>query len=429
MAVAAAHEPKPSPSRVRPRPVRAKGDSAREAVGIETVTPTTRVKHTAIHESSVFVCSLSEREKSLEELRKAREGFKRGAELAEQSQRKMAALSKRLTDRDVTLAERDVELRREREKHRGTSAKLEELVDRLDELRSAHTEALENKQMEVVDLKQELEDMAYKEEQRAADTTATHLTEVAGLSTKLSEAQSSHAASTKALEDEYEAALQAATEEHEGAMGEMVERHEEYMAETVRRYEGEATNARAVAEEEVASLKVMHSTAMQSIVEASHLQVLELKQQLSLALAQCDQSDAQLKECKMTAADREATARANASTMEQRYSSQLDELRKQLGDRNIDLMNANEVSSKLYGQLRFGPKSTPPCVPFVRCTHSRTGPILTHCLFHIEIRITREPPPPPTATSPRCTRRLRLNYTRSWRRPQGGGRIWRLSSA
>ena len=226
----------PSPSRVRPRPVRAKGEGEREAVGIETVTPNTRVKHTAMQESSVFVCSLSEREKSLEELRKAREGFKRGAELAEQSQRKMAALSKRLTDRDVTLAERDVELRREREKHRGTSAKLEELVDRLDELRSAHTETLENKQMEIVDLKQELEDMAYKEEQRAADATATHLTEVAALSTALSEAQSSHAASTKALVDKYEAALKTAADEHLDVHRETVELHEEYMAETVRRY-------------------------------------------------------------------------------------------------------------------------------------------------------------------------------------------------
>ena len=80
-------------------------------------------------------------------------------------------------------------------------------------------------------------------------------------------------------------------------MGEMVERHEEYMAETVRRYEGEATNARAVAEEEVASLKVMHSTAMQSIVEASHLQVLELKQQLWKAGAQQADLDAAAGNC------------------------------------------------------------------------------------------------------------------------------------
>ena len=83
---------------------------------------------------------------------------------------------------------------------------------------------------------------------------------------------------------------------------------------------------------------------------------MELKQQLSQAHAQSEERDAQLIECKSTAADREARARANAGMMEQRYQTQLDEMRKQLGDRNIDLMT---IHRHLGVDLDAGVAATP----------------------------------------------------------------------
>ena len=48
-------------------------------------------------------------------------------------------------------------------------------------------------------------------------------------------------------------------------------------------------------------------------------QVLELKQQLSHAHAQCEERDSQLLECRTQAADKEANARAHANMMEKRH--------------------------------------------------------------------------------------------------------------
>ena len=68
----------------------------------------------------------------------------------------------------------------------------------------------------------------------------------------------------------------------------------------------------------MASLKVMHSTAMQSMVEASHLQVFELKQQLQNAHAVNEELSATYHDLKAATKDQETVARANATMLEKR---------------------------------------------------------------------------------------------------------------